>query len=113
MIVAPNIRIKKMSSLHGNVEFEMEVSAVQEAAVRVFERVMEISGEVTTAFCRLLVEENQAGSVIGKGGKTVEKLRRESGAKIRVLLGDKLPPGVSSPHEVVEVNFLFYFVIVM
>lgn len=83
---------------------EAEVSAAQEAAVRVFEKVLEVSGESSAALCRLVVDASEAGSVIGKGGKTVEKLRRESGAKIRVLLGDHLPIGISPPHEVIEIE---------
>lgn len=91
-----------MKNVGGKVEFE--VSAVQEAALRVFERVLEVSAEADTVVCMLLVEASEASSVIGKCGRTVAKLRRESGAKIRVLLGDSLPAGVSTPLEVVEIE---------
>lgn len=91
-------------------EVEFEVSAVQEAALRVFERVLEVSGEGNTeALCRLLVDAGEAGSVIGKGGKNVTKIRRESGVRIRVLSGGELPSGVSYPDQVVEVTFFLSF----
>ncbi|XP_021776249.1 KH domain-containing protein HEN4-like [Chenopodium quinoa] len=105
VIVAPNVPFKKMNLSNSPAEVEFQVSAFQEAAVRVFEKVLEVSGEGNAVvICRVLVEANEAGAVIGKGGKTVAKLRRESGAKIRVLVGNKLPPGVSIPDEVVEIE---------
>uniref|UniRef100_A0A7C9A6K6 K Homology domain-containing protein n=1 Tax=Opuntia streptacantha TaxID=393608 RepID=A0A7C9A6K6_OPUST len=107
VIVAPNTPFKKLR-LHDGEE-EYEVSAVQDAALRAFEKVLEVSAEVDGALaefvsCGLLVDATQAGSVIGKGGKTVEKLRRESGARIRVLFGQQLPPGIVPPDEVVEIE---------
>ncbi|XP_057515962.1 KH domain-containing protein HEN4-like isoform X1 [Amaranthus tricolor] len=113
VIVAPTspfkkIQLRKKSS--SEVEFEgvieIEASAAEETAVRVFEKVLEVSGEGTSAatVCRVLVGDREAGKVIGKGGKTIEKLRRNNGAKIRVLSGDQLPSGVSSPDEVIEIE---------
>uniref|UniRef100_A0A803LFX8 K Homology domain-containing protein n=2 Tax=Chenopodium quinoa TaxID=63459 RepID=A0A803LFX8_CHEQI len=105
VIVAPYVPFKKMKLSNSPAEVEFQISAFQEAAVRVFEKVLEVSGEGNAVvICRILVKVNEAGSVIGKGGKTVAKLRRESGAKIRVLVGNKLPPGVSIPDEVVEIE---------
>lgn len=88
---------------------EIEASAAEETAVRVFEKVLEVSGEGASAatVCRVLVGDREAGKVIGKGGKTIEKLRRNNGAKIRVLSGDQFPSGVSSPDEVIEVTIFF------
>ncbi|XP_074275796.1 KH domain-containing protein HEN4 [Silene latifolia] len=90
------------------VEYGEDVSAVQVAALRVFEKVLEVSKEEigsggTTSF-RVLIDESMVGYLIGKGGKTVEKLRTECGAKIKVLLGDQLPSYVSPPDDVVEVE---------
>ncbi|KNA20067.1 hypothetical protein SOVF_055810 [Spinacia oleracea] len=105
VIVAPNVPFKKMKLRKSYDEVEFEVSAVQEAALRVFERVLEVSGEGNTeALCRLLVDAGEAGSVIGKGGKNVTKIRRESGVRIRVLSGGELPSGVSYPDQVVEIE---------
>ncbi|KAJ8452932.1 hypothetical protein Cgig2_014695 [Carnegiea gigantea] len=115
VIIAPTTPFKKLRLQNGEEEYE--VSATQDAAVRVFERVLGVSAEVDGGplaefvSCRLLVDATQAGSVIGKGGKMVEKLRRESGAKIRVLFGQQLPPGIGPPDEVVEVRLFLHLVI--
>ncbi|KAL9244782.1 hypothetical protein vseg_018509 [Gypsophila vaccaria] len=95
-------------------ECDAEVSAVQLAALRVFEKVLEVAAEDgggsggggggEAAVFRAVIEEGCAGYVIGKGGKVVENLRRESGAKIRVLLGDHLPSYVPPPLELVEIE---------
>lgn len=93
-----------------NSDVAEDVSALQVAALRVFEKILEVSNETEaeTMTLNVLIGENQAGFVIGKGGKIVEGLKRESGSKIRVLIGDKyLPSFVSPPLEVVEVHFLF------
>ena len=87
----------------------VEVSKAQEALVKVFERILEVAAEsdgvgagVGVVSCRLLAEAAQVGSVIGKGGKVVEKIRKESGTKIRVL-SDKLPACAAPSDEMIEV----------
>ncbi|KAF2294249.1 hypothetical protein GH714_008592 [Hevea brasiliensis] len=60
---------------------------------------MSVAGGVVS--CRLLAEAKQVGSVIGKGGKVVEKIRKDCGVKIRVLI-DKLPVCSGSTEEMVE-----------
>ncbi|KAG5526107.1 hypothetical protein RHGRI_032412 [Rhododendron griersonianum] len=84
-----------------------EVSSAQEAVVRVFERIVDVAAEADgvaaasgVVSCRLLAENGQAGAVIGKGGKVVEKIRKETGCRIRVLSSDK------SPHsdEIIEIE---------
>lgn len=95
--------------LHGSAE-EVEASAAQEAVVRVFERILEVAAEADgvapggLVSCRLLAETTQVGSVIGKGGKVVDKIRKDSGSKIRILTGDKLPACAGLTDEMVEVN---------
>lgn len=92
---------------------EMDVSKAQEALLKVFDRILEVAAEsgavgigvgVGVVSCRLLAEAQQVGSVIGKGGKVVEKIRKESGCKIRVLT-DKLPACAASTDEMIEVSF--------
>ncbi|XP_022763643.1 KH domain-containing protein HEN4 isoform X7 [Durio zibethinus] len=85
---------------------EIDVSKAQEALVRVFERILEVAAESNGAAlgmvsCRLLAEVKQVGSVIGKGGKVVEKIREDTGTKIRVLT-DKLPACAGPTEEIVE-----------
>ncbi|GMI88333.1 HUA ENHANCER 4 [Hibiscus trionum] len=87
---------------------EIEVSKAQEALVKVFERILEVAAESNGAAlgmvsCRLLAEDKQAGGVIGKGGKVVEKIREETGTKIRILT-DKLPACASVTEEIVEIE---------
>ncbi|XP_022763639.1 KH domain-containing protein HEN4 isoform X4 [Durio zibethinus] len=87
---------------------EIDVSKAQEALVRVFERILEVAAESNGAAlgmvsCRLLAEVKQVGSVIGKGGKVVEKIREDTGTKIRVLT-DKLPACAGPTEEIVEIE---------
>ncbi|KAK3420192.1 hypothetical protein EUGRSUZ_G00993 [Eucalyptus grandis] len=94
----------------GDVEGKVEVSKAQEALVKVFERILEVAAEsngvgvgVGVVSCRVLAGKSQAGSVIGKGGKTVEKIRKESGCKIRVLT-EQLPACASAGEEMIEIE---------
>lgn len=90
---------------------EIEVSAAQEAVVRVFEKILDVAAEsngrvmeeLGFVSCRLLAEQSHAGSVIGKGGKVVEKIRKDTGSKIRVLSFDKMPACACPNDEMIEV----------
>ncbi|XP_048335104.2 KH domain-containing protein HEN4 isoform X1 [Ziziphus jujuba] len=81
------------------IEFEPEsgwseaamVSGAQEAVVRVFEKIWNVeaqnelsngSGEV---WCRLVAHGSQIRAVMGKGGSNITRMRKESGAKIRIV----------------------------
>lgn len=89
-----------------------QVSAAQEALIRVFERILDVAAESNEALarsggvvsCRLLAEKSQAGSVIGKGGKVIENIRKETSCKIRVISGDKLPACTGPNEELVEIE---------
>ncbi|XP_004290406.1 PREDICTED: poly(rC)-binding protein 3-like [Fragaria vesca subsp. vesca] len=89
---------------------EIEVSKAQEALLRVFERILEVAAEsgaigigVGVVSCRFLADAAQVGSVIGKGGKVVEKIRKDTGCKIRVL-NDKLPVCAAPSDQMVEIE---------
>ncbi|KAJ8764791.1 hypothetical protein K2173_009196 [Erythroxylum novogranatense] len=92
-------------------EEEIEVSKGQEALVRVFGRILDVAAETDgtgvvaggMVSCRLLTEASQVGSVIGKGGKIVEKMRKDFGVKIRALT-DKLPVCAESTEEMIEIE---------
>ncbi|KAK6253334.1 hypothetical protein QUC31_015054 [Theobroma cacao] len=93
---------------YGSSVEEIDVSKAQEALVRVFERILEVAAEsdgvaLVMVSCRLLAEVKHVGSVIGKGGKVVEKIREDTGTKIRVLT-DKLPACASPTEEIVEIE---------
>ncbi|XP_058007269.1 KH domain-containing protein HEN4 isoform X2 [Hevea brasiliensis] len=118
-IIAQNAIVSKVSVFNDNSgivkgdvggQEELDVSKAQEALVRVFERILEVAAESDgmsvaggVVSCRLLAEAKQVGSVIGKGGKVVEKIRKDCGVKIRVLI-DKLPVCAGSTEEMVEIE---------
>ncbi|XP_059647985.1 KH domain-containing protein HEN4 [Cornus florida] len=91
---------------------EFEVSAAQEALIRVFERILDVAAETDgvsvspggVVSCRLLAEATQAGSVIGKGGKVIEKIRKDNGCKIKVLSSEKSPACALPGEEMVEIE---------
>lgn len=92
----------------GNGDFE--ISKAQETLVRVFERILEVAAECDglvvaggVVSCRVLAEKSQVGYVIGKGGKVVEKLRKKSGCRIKILK-DNLPICASAGEEMIEVS---------
>ncbi|XVE66618.1 hypothetical protein DITRI_Ditri08aG0092800 [Diplodiscus trichospermus] len=114
-ILGPNAVNSKIVLNHGSlgnddgsrVE-EIDASKAQEALVKVFERILEVAAESNGASlemvsCRLLAQAKQVGSVIGKGGKIVEKIREDTGTKIRVLT-DKLPACAGPTEEIVEIE---------
>lgn len=93
----------------GEIGGQIEVSKAQQALLRVFERILEVAAEtdgneigVGMVSCRVLAEKSQAGSVIGKGGKVVEQIRKETGCQIKVL-ADKLPACANTGEEMIEV----------
>lgn len=100
---------KIMMRSHGSDGEAVEVSKAQEALLRVFDRILEVAAETEgielgdrIVSCRLVADSVQAGSVIGKGGNVVEKIKRDTGCKIRVCR-DNLPACMSSSDEVIEV----------
>ncbi|KAG6620437.1 hypothetical protein I3842_Q069400 [Carya illinoinensis] len=93
-------------------------SPAQQALLRIFDRMVRVSGDEKEKLkendrewdglnsrevfsCRLLVASSQVGCVLGRGGKIVEKIRHESGAQVRVLSKDHLPPCASAGDELI------------
>ncbi|RDX91236.1 KH domain-containing protein HEN4, partial [Mucuna pruriens] len=102
------------AAVTGNVllknEEAVEVSKAQEALLKVFDRILDVAAETEglevgdrVMSCRLVADAAQAGSVIGKGGKVVERMKKDTGCKIRVLT-DNLPHCASSSDEIVEIE---------
>jgi len=90
----------------------VEVSKAQEALLLVFDRILDVAAETEGVdvgdmlmSCRLVADAAQAGSVIGKGGRVVERIKKNTGCKIRVLTDD-LPLCASSSDEIIEVVLL-------
>ncbi|CAJ1961354.1 unnamed protein product [Sphenostylis stenocarpa] len=99
----------------------VEVSKAQEALVMVFDRILDVAAETEGVdvgdrlmSCRLVADSAQAGSVIGKGGRVVERIKKNTGCKIRVL-ADDLPLCAAATDEIIEVFcllLLFIFALV-
>ncbi|XP_027344681.1 KH domain-containing protein HEN4 [Abrus precatorius] len=70
-----------------------EESPAQVALIRVFEKMVDEESKASNSAvsCRLVAPSYQVGSVLGRGGKIVEKIRQESGAQVRVLPKDQIP----------------------
>ncbi|XP_029128312.1 KH domain-containing protein HEN4 isoform X2 [Cajanus cajan] len=88
----------------------VKVSKAQEALLKVFDRILDVAAETEglevgdrMMSCRLVADSAQAGSVIGKGGKVVERIKKDTGCKIRVL-NDDLPPCASASDEIIEIE---------
>ncbi|KAG9440189.1 hypothetical protein H6P81_020354 [Aristolochia fimbriata] len=115
LVTGPDAPKRKVSVKHrsspaadeGEGLREVEVSPAQEALLRVFERVLDAyvqaegSGPV---HCRLLAPEGHVGPVMGKGGKVVERIRKETGARIRVLPAGQLPACAFRTDEVIQIT---------
>ncbi|KAM3219806.1 KH domain-containing protein HEN4 [Capsicum annuum] len=113
VVVASALLNKRIRLLGPNEECdEIEVSAAQEALVKVFERVIEVTAEnngvvlgaENVVSCRLLVKGNQVGALMGKGGKVIDTIRRENGCRIKVLTSGKMPSCASPNDEIVEIE---------
>ncbi|KAL5726157.1 hypothetical protein ACHQM5_009225 [Ranunculus cassubicifolius] len=87
----------------------------QHALLKVHERIAQDDGlfggpareenneeDIVTA--RLLVPSNQVGCLLGKGGHVIQKLRNETGANIRILPEDHLPPCAMRTDELVQIS---------
>lgn len=78
------------------------------ALIRVFERMVEEESTTSNSAvaCTLVAPSYQVGSVLGRGGKNVEKIRQESGAQVRVLPKDQ-PPLPPPGDEFIQVFFSY------
>ncbi|KAK9096846.1 hypothetical protein Sjap_022343 [Stephania japonica] len=117
LVIAP-ASPKKMMVLKGLSDDEtesgevLEVSPAQEAVLKIFERVLELEAESEEIFpppggvvyCRLLADNSQVGAVMGKGGKVIEKIRKDSGTRIRVLGAEQVPACASPNDEVIQIT---------
>ncbi|KAF6146283.1 hypothetical protein GIB67_008167 [Kingdonia uniflora] len=119
LIIAQNSPAKKItlkgiinSEESGEEEaVEVEVSAVQETLLRIFERALEVDAETNGVLltangdvsCRLLAERSQIGGVMGKAGVIIKKIRKESGARIRVLPEEELPSCACPADQVIQI----------
>lgn len=70
-----------------------------------------ISGGETDGLvvCRLLAPSHQVGRVLGRGGKTVEKIRQESMAHVKIFPKDQNPACASPQDELIQVIRMSFF----
>ncbi|GKV25077.1 hypothetical protein SLEP1_g34572 [Rubroshorea leprosula] len=91
---------------------ECDVSCAQEAMIRVFERLWQVEAErdgggavyggvEEEAYCGLLVNTTQIGAVVGKGGKSITRMRQASGANIRILTA---PSCATKEDELIQIT---------
>ncbi|XP_054825750.1 KH domain-containing protein HEN4-like isoform X2 [Prosopis cineraria] len=87
------------------------VSPAQDALFKVHDRVVaeEWHSDQDTegghqATAKLLVPSDQIGCVIGKGGQIVQSIRSDTGAQIRILKDDHLPPCALNSDELVQIS---------
>lgn len=100
-----------------HLKSEYEAPPAQKALLLTFDRMVE--GEPDTdggdeegnkslsCILRLLVLSTQVGCLLGKGGSVIKQMSSESGAQIRILPRDKLPPCASASDELVQVIMVF------
>lgn len=65
---------------------------------------MSDSEEEPQVTVRLLVPSDQIGCVIGKGGQIVQSIRSDTGAQIRIMKDDHLPPCALASDELVQIS---------
>ncbi|KAK2365877.1 KH domain-containing protein HEN4 [Trifolium repens] len=87
------------------------VSPAEDALFKIHDRVVaedlhsdqeEEGGPQVTA--KLLVPSDQIGCVLGKGGQIVQTLRSETGAQIRILKDEHVPPCALRSDELVQIS---------
>ncbi|XP_019428578.1 PREDICTED: KH domain-containing protein At4g18375 isoform X1 [Lupinus angustifolius] len=88
------------------------VSPAQDALFKVHDRVVaedlhsdqdeDEGGQQVTA--KLLVQSDQIGCIIGKGGQIVQNIRSDTGAQIRILKDDHLPSCALGSDELVQIS---------
>ncbi|CAM8912363.1 unnamed protein product [Rhodiola kirilowii] len=123
-VVCRKVGLGRGSVRRGKEDVEAEVfdvSPVQEAVLRVFERMLEVDAEnygngeaaagggsgfdESLSCCfRLLADRTECGILIGKGGKRVAQICRECRANIRVLRPEQNPACVSPDDSIIHIT---------
>lgn len=96
--------------------WEESVCPAQDALFKVHDKIVtdetasdDDRDEVGHVSVKLLVPSDQIGCIIGKGGQIVQNIRSETGAQIRILKDDHLPPCALSSDELVQVLLLYSY----
>ncbi|WCJ32008.1 RNA-binding KH domain-containing protein [Euphorbia peplus] len=109
VVVGPSSSGRKIVIEEAEEKEEKElVSVAQEAVVRVCERMWEVDAQNrggvndnSEGYCGLLADTTQIGAVLGVGRKNVLRIRRESGAHIRIL---PAPPCAAIADQLIQIT---------
>lgn len=123
IIFSPSMKISREDPVNNDndvteeVHDEMEPHCpAQHALLKVHQRIAEDDGVFTGAAvreesnedemvtARILVPSNQVGCLLGKGGHVIQRLRTETGANIRILPEDHLPPCAMRSDELIQIS---------
>uniref|UniRef100_A0A7N0T564 K Homology domain-containing protein n=1 Tax=Kalanchoe fedtschenkoi TaxID=63787 RepID=A0A7N0T564_KALFE len=108
--VCRTVRLRRRSCQKGEVVEEEEVvqvSAVQEALLGVFERMLEVEGQAgggATVSCRLLADEMQSAILLGKCTRTIFNIFRPAGASFQILSAGENPACASPADRIVNIS---------
>lgn len=91
------------------------------ALVRVYERILTVAAEADGCYfapggvvsCRLLIDMSVVGFVIGRCGNVVERIKKDTGCKIRVLSQERSPSCALPNDEMIEVSMLDVFYVLL
>ncbi|XP_021721203.1 KH domain-containing protein HEN4-like [Chenopodium quinoa] len=97
---------ERMILVSGPAHPDDRISAVQDAVLRVLNRVAKAipDSKEKSVMAKLLVPSNQIGCLLGKGGSIIGEMRKVTGAYIRILGKDQIPKSASENEEVVQIN---------
>ncbi|XP_017238322.1 KH domain-containing protein HEN4 isoform X2 [Daucus carota subsp. sativus] len=82
-----------------------KMSQLQEALLRVFERVLEMEGsEREIVGCRVLAGPGQVAGVIGVAGSVITKIEKRCGTKIRIFSTSQLQGCADAGDELIQIT---------
>ncbi|KAJ0987434.1 hypothetical protein J5N97_005790 [Dioscorea zingiberensis] len=89
-----------------------DICPAQDALFKVHESLLivespndeDIDVDAPQVTARLLVPSDQIGCIIGKGGQIVQGLRSDTGAQIRILKSEHLPPCALNNDELLQIS---------
>jgi hypothetical protein len=83
---------------------EMMHSPSQDALLRVYSRISEVSMDKSSGVpARLLVPSQHIGCLLGKGGYIIAEMRKVTGASIRIFGNEQIPRCAQRNDELVQV----------
>ncbi|KAM0936186.1 putative K domain-containing protein [Dioscorea sansibarensis] len=89
-----------------------EICPAQDALFKVHEKLIAdeapndeyIDADAPQVMVRLLVPSDQIGCIIGKGGQIIQSIRSETGAQVRIMKNEHLPPCAINNDELLQIS---------